>query len=418
MSGMRILFFSHYFPPEGNAPATRTYENCRRWVAAGHDVTVITCAPNAPEGVVYEGFKNRLYQKEQMDGIDVRRVWTYVAANKGFLRRSINFVSYMCTALFFSLFVKRPDITIATSPQFFCGWAGVLCSKLRRTPFILEIRDIWPESILAVGAMKKSLTIRLLEWLELRMYAAANHIVTVGDGYRQKLLEKGVPESRISIVMNGVDRETFVPCPPDERLKEEWGLQGKFICGYVGTIGMACGLNTVLETAQALEAQGNGDVVFMLVGDGAMKTELEDRAASLGLDNVVFTGRRPKAQIPAFLSIMDVCLVCLRKSELFTTVMPSKIFEAAAMRKPIINSVSGFAGDFIDEAHAGVNIEPENPAQLLETVLLLKNTPEMREEYGASGMNYVLSHYDRSELAAAYLEIIQDIASGSKETAD
>jgi len=322
---MRILFFSHYFAPEGNAPATRTYENCKRWVAAGHDVTVVTCAPNAPAGVVYEGYKNRLYQKEELDGIDVRRVWTFLAANKGFLRRTMNFLSYMLSALFFSLFVKRPDVTIATSPQFFCGWAGVLYSKLRRTPFILEIRDIWPESILAVGAMKKSVVIRVLEWLELRMYAAASHIVTVGDGYRQKLLEKGVPDSRISVIMNGVDREFYTPRPPDDMLRDRWGIKGKFVCGYVGTIGMACGLDTVLDAAQSLKAGGDDDVVFLLVGDGAVKDELESKAKSLDLKNVIFTGRQPKDQMPDYLSLMDVSLVCLRKSPLFTTVMPSKL---------------------------------------------------------------------------------------------
>lgn len=407
---MRILFFSHYFPPEGNAPATRTHENCKRWVAAGHDVTVVTCAPNAPAGVVYEGYTNRLYQREVMDGIDVRRVWTFLAPNKGFLRRTLNFISYMVSALLFTLFRKRPDVTIATSPQFFCGWAGVLYSKLRRTPFILEIRDIWPESILAVGAMKKSVAIRVLEWLELRMYAAASHIVTVGDGYRRKLLEKGVPDSRISVVMNGVDRELYTPRPPDDTLKEHWGVAGRFVCGYVGTIGMACGLDTVLDAAQLLKARGVDDFVFMLVGDGAVKEELEDKAKSLKLDNVVFTGRQPKSQMPDYLSLMDVCLVCLRKSNLFTTVMPSKIFEAAAMRKPIINSVAGFASDFIQKANAGVCIEPENPAQLVDAVLLLKNNPKMRAEYGASGMEYVVANYNREELAAKYLGIIENTA--------
>ncbi|MEA3364972.1 MAG: glycosyltransferase family 4 protein, partial [Candidatus Hydrogenedentes bacterium] len=277
-------------------------------------------------------------------------------------------------------------------------------------PFILEIRDIWPESILAVGAMKKSVVIRVLEWLELRMYASASHIVTVGDGYRQKLLEKGVPDSCISVVMNGVDREFYTPRPPDDMLRDRWGIKDKFVCGYVGTIGMACGLDTVLDAAQSLKARGEDDVVFLLVGDGAIKDELESKAKSLDLKNVIFTGRQPKGQMPDYLSLMDVSLVCLRKSNLFKTVMPSKIFEAAAMRKPIINSVAGFASDFIQKAHAGISIEPENPAQLVDAVLLLKNNPDMRAQYGASGMECVFSNYDRKELAAKYLSIIERIA--------
>jgi len=175
---MRILFFSHYFPPEGNAPASRVYEMCKRWVKNGHDVDVITCAPNVPNGVVYEGYKNKLYQSESIDGIHVIRVWTYIAANKGTIRRIINYVSYMLSAVFFTLFLKRPDVIIATSPQFFCGWTGTIVSTLRRIPFILEIRDIWPESIQAVGAMKNILILRFLEWLEIKMYSSADHIVT------------------------------------------------------------------------------------------------------------------------------------------------------------------------------------------------------------------------------------------------
>jgi len=186
---MNILFFTHYFPPEGNAPATRVYELCRRWVKAGHTVTVITGVPNVPNGVVYDGYRNRLRQEENVAGIRVIRVWTYLAPNKGKGRRIVNYLSYMFSAILCGMFVKRPDVIIATSPQFFCGWAGAVVSRLRRLPFILEVRDIWPESIEAVGAMSNRSLLRFLERLELRLYAAADHIVTVGEGYKQKLME-------------------------------------------------------------------------------------------------------------------------------------------------------------------------------------------------------------------------------------
>ena len=180
---MYIMMFSHYFRPEGNAPASRAYENCKNWVRQGHRIKVITCAPNVPDGKVYDGYKNKLYQKENIDGIDIVRVWSYIAANKGKVRRILNYISYMFSAVFFSLFQKKPDVVIATSPQFFCGWAGVVISRLRRVPLILEIRDIWPDSIVAVGAMRQKFLLRILEWLEVKMYAAAQEIVTVGEGY-------------------------------------------------------------------------------------------------------------------------------------------------------------------------------------------------------------------------------------------
>ena len=406
---MRILFFSHYFPPEGNAPASRTYENCRRWVRAGHEVTVITCVPNCPDGVVYDGYKNKLYAREVVDGIDVRRVWTYIAANEGTVRRILNYVSYMVSAFLFSFLVKRPDVVIATSPQFFCGWAGVLSRFFRRVPFILEIRDIWPESIVAVGAMSNRRLVRVLEWLERIMYSSAGRIVTVGDGYRRRLLEKGVPAERISVVMNGVNRELFNPRDPDEELKRRLGVEGKFICSYSGTIGMACGLGIVLEAAQKLKERSITDIIFMLVGGGASRKDLEALARERQLDNVIFIGRQPKDRMPEFLAISDVCLVHLRKTDLFTTVMPSKIFETAGMAKPIINGVGGFAAEFIEKAGAGINIEPENSDQLIEALLRLRQAPDLREAYGNAGRAYVIAHFDRDKLATDYLETIHAV---------
>ena len=404
---MKILFFSHYFPPEGNAPASRTYENCKRWVKAGHSVTVVTCAPNCPSGMVYEGYRNRFRrQREEIDGIEVVRVWTYIAANKGTVRRIVNYLSYMFSAVWVSLFLPKPDIIISTSPQFFNGWAGVIASRLRRVPFILEIRDIWPESIQAVGALQSGMLVRLLEWLEIRMYAAAKHIVTVGEGYKQRLLEKGVPEGKISIIMNGVDRELFYPREPDESLKGKLGLEGKFICSYIGTIGMASALDVVLRAGEILTAKKRNDIFFLMIGDGAVREDLENDVSKLALENVIFTGRQDKGLIPNFLSISDACLVHLKKTDLFATVMPSKIFEIAGMRRPIIMGVGGFAAQIVEAAKAGIIIEPENEQELVAAVEQLAGDPQLGERYGKAGEAYIVERYDREKLAQEYLEVI------------
>ncbi len=406
---MKILFLTHYFPPEGNAPASRVHEMAKRWVAAGHDVTVITCAPNVPDGVVYDGYRNRLRQRETIDGIEVVRVWTYIAANKGTIRRIVNYVSYMISAVVFGLRVRRPDIVIATSPQFFCGWAGAVLSRLRRRPFILEIRDIWPESILAVGVRIPRLMVRILEWLERRMYACATHVVTVGEGYRSKLREKGVAPERMSIVTNGVDQDRFSPRPPDPDMKQRYALGDRFVCSYVGTIGMASGLDTVLEAATLLRDAGRNDVVFLLVGDGAVRAELEQRAAREDLQSVVFTGRQPKDAVPAFLSVSNACLVHLRKTELFRTVLPSKIFEAAAMGKPIILGVEGCAADLVREADAGICIEPENSEALIAAIDRLRNDADTATRLGANGQRTIAEHYNRDTLARDYLSVIERV---------
>ena len=403
---MHILFFSHYFPPEGNAPASRTYENCKRWIRLGHNVTIITCAPNVPDGIIYEGYKNKLYKKEKIDGIDVIRVWTYISANKGTIRRIINYITYMFSSIFFSLFVKRPDVVIATSPQFFCGWAGVIASRIRYVPFILEIRDIWPESIAAVGAMHNKKLLRILEWLELKMYKAAEHIVTVGDGYKYKLVKKGVRDESISVITNGYDSEIFYPRQSDEKMGYIYKPNHEFICSYIGTIGMACGLEIVLNAAKILKERYRNNIKFLLVGSGAVRNQLYKQSIDEGLDNIIFVDRQDKNVIPEFLSITDVCLVHLKKKDLFKSVMPSKIFEAAAMAQPIILGVEGYAAQFLKEANAGICIEPENAEQLVQAVEYLADNPHICRSLGKSGYEYVTKYYNRDQLANKYIDMI------------
>ena len=406
---MRVLFLSHYFFPEGNAPATRVYEMARRWVAAGHQVTVLTGAPNVPNGILYDGYENALYGRESIAGIDVVRIWTYLAANKGTVRRILNYVSYMVTAGVVGLFLRRPDVVIATSPQFFCGWAGVWVSRIRRVPFILEIRDLWPESIATVGAMSNPRLLRFLEWLELRLYAAARRIVTVGEGYRDQLLERGVPADKIDIVPNGVDLAAFSE-GDGARLRRELDLGDAFVCSYIGTIGAACGLDVVLRAARRLRENGRDDVVFLLVGDGAVRERLEAAAREEGLTQVVFTGRQDKRKMPDFLALSDACLVHLARKDLFRTVLPSKIFEAAAMKRPIVLGVEGSAAEVVERAGAGICIEPENERDLIEAVERLAASPELAEKLGRAGSEMVAAHYDYDRLAEQYVKIASRVA--------
>ena len=407
---MRILFFSHYFPPEGNAPASRTFDHCTRWAAAGHEVTVVTCAPNHPRGRLYPGYRNRPRQVEYMEGVRVVRVATYLAANEGAWRRTASYLSYLVAAVPAGLLEPRPDVVIATSPQFFCGWAGVLAGRLQRRPFLLEIRDLWPESIAAVDAMRSRTALRLLERLERGMYRAARHIVTVGDGYRARLIERGVEPHRISVVMNGVDRTRFFPREADRDLAGRLGVAGRFVVTYCGTIGMAHGLEVVLRAGRLLIERDRRDVVFLLVGDGARRRELRDAAARSGLDNVIFAGRLDTGIIPEVLSLSDACLVHLRSSPTFTSVMPSKIFEAAAMARPVILGVDGFARTFVENAGCGVYVEPEDERGLVETILRLAADAALRERLGRAGLD-LAGACDRDRLAERYLATIAQVAS-------
>ena len=407
---MRVLFLTHYFYPEGNAPATRVYEMCRRWAEQGCDVTVITGAPNVPDGQVYQGYENRWFRREQVAGVETLRVWTYLAANKGTTLRVLNYLSFAITATWAALWVRKPDLVVATTPQFFCGWAGVLVSRLRRLPLVLEVRDLWPASIVALGVLRSGPLLRLLSWLESRMYAAATRIVTVGAGYRDQLIERGVAADRMDIIENGVDRELFSADSGGSAIREEYGLNDAFVCSYVGTIGMGSGLDVVLRAANLLREEGRTDITFLLVGDGAVRMELEQRASDQGLTRVVFTGRQEKRRVPDFIDASDACLVHLLRRELFRTVLPSKIFEAAAMKKPIILGVEGHAAEIVSEAGAGICIEPENEKDLAEAVKCLCDDRELAGRMGGEGFDRIAPLYDYDRLAEEYVKIL-DVAS-------
>ena len=410
---MRIVFFSHYFPPEGNAPASRTFEHCRRWVDEGCDVTVITCVPNVPSGVVYNGYKNRLWpQRENAEGIKVIRVWTLMAANAGMMRRIANYVSYMFSAIFaFLFFVRRPQVVIATSPQFFCGWAGVFASWVKWTPLLLEIRDIWPESIVTVGAMRKGLAIRTLEVLEKWMYRLANHIVAVGNGYRENILKKVDIPNRVSVVTNGVDIDQFQPQNSNNEFLENYNLKNCFVCSYVGTIGMAHGLEIAINAAKILQTNGRDGIKFLLIGDGARREDLQKLAVEKAVaETVKFTGRLDKSEIPTALASSNVVLVHLKKTELFSTVIPSKIFETLAMERPIIIGVPGEAQKIVEKSGAGFSIESDNAEHLAETLIKLVDNAELTQGLCKNARQWVAKHYSRDFLAQRMLKIIRAVS--------
>lgn len=407
---MHILFLTHYFPPEVNAPATRTYENARRWVKAGHRVTIITCVPNHPRGVVYPGYSNRIWQWDENDGIRVLRVFTYLSANKGFLKRTANYISYMISANLLCPLVQGVDVVVSTSPQFFCGMVGFWVSRLKRRPWVLEIRDLWPESIITVGAIKQRSIIKMLEKLESFLYLKADHIVSVTHSFKLHIMKKGVMPERISVVTNGADFDRFNPMPKQNSTSKEFGLEDKFVVSYIGTHGMAHSLQIVLKAANLLKKEKQ--IVFLLVGDGAERDNLLKEKEALGLENVLMLPQQPKEKMPDFLAASDACMILLKKSDLFKTVIPSKIFETMAMERPIILGVDGESREIIEKAKSGLCIEPENHQQLAEAVLRLYNDPELSGSLGCNGRQFVKDNFDRDKLAETYLAILQKVCRG------
>lgn len=375
---MRILFLTDNFPPEVNAPASRTFEHCVEWVRSGHQVQVITCAPNFPAGRVLPGYRNGLYSRESMQGIEVLRVWSYITANEGFLRRTLDYLSYMLSASVAGLFVRRPDIIVGTSPQFFTACAAWLVGLIRRRPYVFEVRDLWPASIRAVGAMGDGPLLRLLERVELFLYRRARGIVSVTHSFLEDLVGRGVPPAKIEVVTNGVDLHRFSPRDREPELARALGLEGKFVAGYVGTLGMAHGLETVLDAARIASDWPDADRFrFVFLGDGACRQHLAARARSMALRNVLFLDPVPKQQVARYWSLLDASIIHLRPDELFQSVIPSKLFECMGMGIPVLHGVPGESARIVQRDGVGLSFGSGDAAALAGAVRRLADDPAL-----------------------------------------
>lgn len=399
---MKILFLTDNFPPEVNAPATRTYEHCIEWVKLGAEVTVITCAPNFPKGKVFEGFKNKLLQNENMDGIKVVRVWSYMAENKGVYKRMIDFLSFAFSAFFVGLFIET-DAIIATSPQFFTAIAGRKLGFWKRTPWIMEVRDLWPEAIKSVDALKSNVIFKLLEKQELKCYRSASGIVTATEGVRQGVVSKISNSKKVIVVTNGSNLGLFTPKGKPADLVEKYQLKGKLVISYIGTHGLVYNLGLVLTVAEKLKTK---PVHFFLIGDGIEKERLVQKSKERKIENITFIDIIPKNEVVDFLALSDVTLISLRVLQLNLGVIPAKIFESAAMEKPILLGVDGEARDLIEKYGAGLYFEPENEIDLIEKINLFLNK-EVDLEKMKLGCRQLAIDYDRKRLAQKMLGFIQ-----------
>jgi glycosyltransferase involved in cell wall biosynthesis len=399
---MKLLFLTDNFVPEQNASARRSYEHCRNWANQGVQVTVITTVPNFPLGKPQPPYRNRLYARESIDGIEVVRVWSFLAPNSGVILRALDFASFALTGFFAGL-AHNADIIVATSPQLLTAMCGHFLGRVKRRPWVFEVRDLWPESITAVGAMKEGVVMRLLRRLERRLYSSAERIVTVTEPMRARLIERGVAEEKVGVVPNGADLTRLLPRLRSADLSAELRLEGKFVVGYVGTHGFAQGLEVVIKSA-ALVAESN--IHFLFVGEGARREFLVDLAARLRLQNVTFVRGVPSDTAVEYLALADAIVVPLKNSALFDGALPSKIFEAAAMEKPLLLSAKGLSADVVREYHAGIVVEPENPQALASAVLQLYNNKSLCDGF-RNGCRALARQYNRETLANRMLDEIR-----------
>jgi len=401
---VNILFLTENFPPERNAAASRVFERAAYWVEAGHQVTVITGAPNFPEGRVYPGYRNRWYQTETMDGIRVVRVKTFVARNEGVALRTLDFASFMVASAVAGLFVSSCDVVVATSPQFLTAVSGWALAATRRRPFVFELGDRSPASIAAAGVMRDNLALRLVERLELFLYRQSAAVVALTGAFKADLTGRGVDPDKISVVLNGVDLRRYAPMLRDQALAVEHGLDGCFTVGYLGTHGLAHALERVLDAAAELE--DDRDIRFLFVGVGAARERLIAEAERRGLKNVVFAPAQPKKRMPAFWSLCDVALIHLKAAPTFATVLPSKLFEAMAMGVPLLLAApEGEATRLVRQTGAGEVIPPETPAMLAAAVRRLKEDRTLLARLAANS-RCAASGFSRERQAREMLAVL------------
>lgn len=407
---MNILFLTENFPPETNAAATRVFERACHWVTWGHRVTVVTCAPNFPEGRLFQGYRNRWRQVEDMAGMRVVRVKTFIAPNRGVVLRTLDFLSFLPASVGASLFEGKPDVVAATSPQFFAAVAGWTVGAVRDVPFVFELGDLWPASIAAVGALGPSLPLRLVEWLELFLYRRAAAVVALTRHFKDNLIGRGIPGDKIAVVMNGVDAWRYGARPRDAALAKAWGLDGRFVIGYVGTHGMAHGLGNVLDAAERLRHEAR--LRFLLVGAGAEREALIAEARRRRLDNVVFEPSQPKERMPEVWSLCDVALVHLRNAPLFAGVVPSKLFEAMAAGLPVLLAApAGEASRILAEDGCGLAVPAEDADALAVAALTLMRDESLRTGLARRSLAAAPRH-SREEQARAMLRVLELAAAG------
>src|ERR1700728_1126431 len=414
---MKILYVSQYFPPEMGAPAARAVELSRHWAAAGHEVTVLTGFPNHPTGVVPREYRNkfrRLIAHEQIDAVNVVRTWLLPFPNRKAYERILNYSSFCVSAASTGLFLSRPDVVIATSPQLLVGLAGWWLARWKRVPFIFEVRDLWPESLAAVGmGSGNSLLHRTLAKIAGFLYRRSDRVVVVTPAFEDHLVQHWrVPRKKISVIENGVETKLFAPDPfpggTETTLRRELRAEGKFVVSYIGTMGMAHGLETIIAVAAQLQ-NTNPEIVFLMLGEGAEKERIVALARERGLNNLRFVDQQPREKIPAYICASDVCLVLLKKTELFKTVIPTKMLEFMSCARPVILGVDGQARKIMDQAGAGVYVEPENAEALVQVITRLAANPVLRETLGRNGRRHIVEHFSRQQTAKAYIAVLEEI---------
>lgn len=408
---MHLLLIHQAFVFPSESGGTRHYELARYCVDQGHDVTIIASTLSYLSSLPVTS-DTSLVSRQSLEGITILRAYTYPSLHRSFTWRIVSFLSFMVTSIIAGLKGGKVDIIMGTSPPIFQALSAWVIALLRRRPLLLEIRDLWPAFALGMRIIKHPLLIVLSSWLELFLYRRADHLIVNSPAYRDYIVDRGISVEKISLIPNGVDSTMFDPAATGEHMRQEWKLDGKFVVMYAGALGLANDIPTILQAAQHL--QDEHQIHFVLVGDGKERKNLERMSKELQLTNVLFTGTRSKAEMPAILAASDVCVATLKDIPMFRTTYPNKVFDYMAAGRPTILAIDGVIRQVIETARGGIFVPPGNDRALAESIKEIFDNQASRHAMGLAARSYVVKHFDRESQAVAFEQLITHIVHGKK----
>ena len=409
---LKIVFFTDHFVPEISAPAGHIFDRCKIWVDQGHDVTVVTNVPNYPLGEPYKGYKNRLRSWETVNGIKVLRVATYMAENKGTVKRTIDYISFAVSSFVNSLTINKPDVVYSTSPHIFAPLGAIAFSWIKRVPHVLEVRDLWPESIAATtGMSRSSIVYRSFELIERLIYNSSKRIVVFTESFRTNLISRGVLSDKLHVVINGANLTLFEDPVYDDELAKSLELDNKFVVGYMGTHGLSHDLLNAIYAASLVKDEG---IYFLFVGEGAEKAAMVTLSKQLNATNIRFVGRQVREDMPKYWALCDVGLVHLKNDPVFETVIPSKIFETMASGRPIMYCGPDSDGARLIKIHdCGLLSNSDDPKALASQIRVLKREPDLCIRLATNGKD-ASPKFSREVQSDATLAVLQLASNESK----
>lgn len=409
---MKILYVTQYFTPEIGATTNRALANVRCLADKGHRVTVLTEMPNHPKGIIFEGYRKKIFMKEKIENFSANRVWIHTTPKKNFITRISFYLSFVFMGILHSIFNwKKYDVVYVTSPPLFTGIIGLFLKMIHpKSKFIFEVRDLWPDAAIEMGELTNRIMIKFSYKLENSLYRNADHIVAVTKSFKQEIIKKGFAENKISVIRNGSDL-SFKNVKVSEKLRMQFNKANNFIVIYAGNLGIAQNLITLLKAAEKLL---NDNILFILIGTGVEESLLKKYAKEHNLNNVEFTGEIPKKDVSQFMSLADFGIIPLKNINVFRRTIPSKLFDYMSANLPVLLGVKGEAEEILDESKAGISFEPDNVDDLVEKINKVMNNRSIVNIYKQNGRKFVEDNFDRRKQASVLEGIIQNVVNNKE----